>query len=574
MTRATVEHIATGRRMKMVALAAAAVFAVVLARAAWLSVVAGDGAERPRVVHKQHIPRPDIVDRNGRLLAADIPFASVFAEPHRMLDIDEAVEKLATLLPDIDVVKLRRQLADRRRKFAWVARHVTPDMMVKVLDLGIPGVRVIKEKRRVYPMGRLTAHVIGFSDVDGKGISGIERYLDTRGKLYTASLIKPDDGKATPAKLSIDLRVQHALRDELLAARKKFRAIAAGGLVMNARSGEILALVSLPDFNPNARDRKEALAKSRLNRMTAGVFELGSVIKAVTFAMALEAGTANMHKRYDARFPLVIGRQKIKDYHAQRRWLSVPEIFIHSSNIGTAKMALEVGLEHHKAFLKKVGLMNRLRTELPESAKPLLPKRWSRIASVTAAFGHGFAVQPLQGAAVIAALINGGVLVPPTFLKRDEKTALALGKRVISRATSLKMRQLFRLNAIKGTAKRAAAPGWRVGGKTGTAEKVVNGRYSKDHRLTSFIGAFPMDDPRYVVLVMLDDPQPLPETYGFATSGWNAVPTAGRVIARIAPLLGLKPKLNDPVAQAELKRWRKLYARKPLRNAGLGTGRN
>ena len=556
-----------GGRMKLVMLGFAAVFALVSAKAAWLTL-GGDGAGRKSaVVRKDHIPRPDIVDRNGILLAGDMPFASVFAEPYRMIDVDEAVYKLVMAAPRLDAKKLRRQLSNRRRKFVWLLRQVRPEMEERILDLGIPGVRVMKEKRRVYPMGRLTAHVVGYSNIDARGLTGIERFLDSAGALYTASLADPSGRTAQPAVLSIDVRVQHALRDELDKAKRKFKALGAGGLVMNVHTGEILALASLPDFNPNNRDRKEALEKTRLNRMTAGVYELGSVIKSVTFAMALDAGTATLDKKYDARFPLHVGRAKIHDFHAQRRWLSVPEIFTHSSNIGTARMAMEVGLERHKAFLKKVGLFDRMRTELPESARPLLPRRWTLISSVTASFGHGFAVQPLQGLAVISALINGGVMIPPTFLKRDAKTAQALGRRIISRETSRKMRYLLRLNAIKGTARRAAAPGWRVGGKTGTAEKVINGKYNKDHRLTTFIGAFPMDAPKYAILVMLDDPRPIPETHGYATSGWNAVPVAGLVIARIAPLLGVAPELDSEEARAELARWRKLHGGKKKKAA-------
>jgi len=546
-------------RMKLVVAGFAGLFLLVAGKAAYLTLADGGKGAKPAVVRKEHIPRPDIVDRNGILLAGDMPFASVFAEPYRMIDVDEAIDGLLSVAPQLDAKKLRRQLANRKRKFVWIMRQVRPEMEEKILDLGIPGVRVMKEKRRVYPMGRMVAHVVGYSNLDSKGLTGIERFLDKAGALYTASLANPDGQGAAPAVLSIDVRVQHALRAELAKAMKKFKALGSGGLVMNIHTGEILALVSLPDFNPNSRDRTEALDKSRLNRMTSGVYELGSVIKSVTFAMALDAGTATLNKKYDARFPLHVGRNVIHDFHAQRRWLSVPEVFTHSSNIGTARMALEVGLEKHKAFLEKVGLFERLRTELPEAARPLLPRHWSTIASVTASFGHGFAVQPLQGLAVIAGLINGGVMIPPTFLKRDAKTAHALGKRVISEATSRKMRYLFRLNAIKGTARRAAAPGWRVGGKTGTAEKVINGRYNKDHRLTTFIGAFPMDAPKYALLVMLDDPRPIPETHGYATSGWNAVPVAGLVVARIAPLLGIAPKLDTEEARAELARWRKLH---------------
>ncbi len=551
-----------GGRLAFVTLGLAALFAVVSLKAAWLTL--GDDGRRSRaaVVRKDHIPRPDIVDRNGILLAGDMPFASIFAEPYRMIDPRDAAFQLKTIFPDLDEKKLLRRFSNRRLKFVWVKRQVRPEVEAKVLSLGIPGIRVMKDKKRVYPMGALTAHVVGYANIDSRGLTGIERFLDRAGALYTASLTNADGRTAQPATLSIDVRVQHALRDELAKALARFRAIGAGGLVLDVRTGEVLALVSLPDFNPNDPVKSGALKKDRLNRMTAGVYELGSVIKAVTFAMALDAGTATLEKKYDARLPLRIGRAKIHDYHAQRRWLSVPEIFTHSSNIGTARMALEVGLERHKAFLEKVGLRERMRTELPESARPLLPRRWTTITSVTASFGHGFAVQPLQGAAVIAALVNGGVLIKPTFLKRDAATARAMGRRVISEETSRKMRHLFRLNAIKGTARRAAAPGWRVGGKTGTAEKVINGKYSKDHRLTSFMGAFPMDDPRYVVMVMLDDPKPLPETYGFATSGWNAVPVAGDVIARIAPLLGVAPKLDNDEAREELARWRKIHGKR------------
>ncbi len=545
----------------------ALVYLAVGLKAAWLTLVEEQPA-RKVVEYKQTLPRPDIVDRNGLMLAADEPRASIFAEPFRMVDVDGALMALLSVLPDLDVPKLRKRLMNRKRKFVWVARKVSPEVEQRIMALEIPGIRIRKEKKRVYPAGRLAAHVIGFTDTENKGIAGLERFLDTRGKLYMASLANASGKDAKPVPLALDARVQHALRDELLKAKEKFRALAAAGLVMDVRTGEILALASLPDFDPNDDDRREALKKDRLNRMTAGVYELGSVIKAVTFAMALEEGTASLNKQYDARFPLKIGRQKIKDYHAKKRWLSVPEIFIYSSNIGTAKMALEVGLEKHWQFLQKVGLTEKLQTELPEAARPLLPRRWSTISSATASFGHGFAVQPLQGAAVIASLVNGGLLIPPTFLKRDEETARALARRVISPATSEKMRYLFRLNAIEGTAKRAAAPGYRVGGKTGTAEKVINGRYSKDNRLTSFIGAFPMDDPKYLILVMLDDPRPLPETHGFATSGWNAVPTAGRVIARIAPLLGVAPKLDTEDAQAELKRWRRLHGKPQSRAAG------
>jgi cell division protein FtsI (penicillin-binding protein 3) len=308
---------------------------------------------------------------------------------------------------------------------------------------------------------------------------------------------------------------------------------------MDIDTGEVLSLVSLPDFNPN--QEKKNFTKEQQNKMTSGVYELGSVIKAITFAMAFDYGVATMSKSYDARFPLVIGSARINDFHAERRVLTVPEVFTNSSNIGTAKMALEVGIEGHQEFLRRVGMFDRLQTELPESAKPLLPRRWSKLATATAAFGHGFAVQPLQGAAVVAGLLNGGHMMTPTFLKRSAEDAMAMSQTIVKPSTTEALRYLFRLNATEGSAGKANVIGYRVGGKTGTAEKVVNGRYSKDKRLASFIGAFPMDKPKYLLLVMLDEPKPTPETYGFATSGWNAVPTAGKIIERIAPMLGVEP---------------------------------
>jgi cell division protein FtsI (penicillin-binding protein 3) len=495
-----------------------------------------------KLAREAPLPRPDIIDRNGVLLATDIAVASLYADPRKIIDIDEAVELLTATLPDLDARTLRQKLSQPNRAFAWLKRQVTPEERDAVYNLGIPGVGFVNERRRVYPQGSLSSHVVGYVDLDTKGIAGIEKFLDGQGAIYTASLADPSEHKTEPAQMSIDIRVQAALIDELSQAIAKFRAIAGGGIVMDITTGEVLALASLPDFNPN--DENKSFSKDQMNKMTSGVFELGSVIKAVTFAMAFDYGTATLESRYDARFPLVIGNARINDYHAKRAILSVPEIFVNSSNIGTARMALDVGLENHQEFLRRVGLFDRLVTELPESARPLLPKRWSKLATATAAFGHGFAVQPLQGAAVVAGLLNGGYLMTPTFLRRSPEEAMAMAKQIVKPTTSETMRYLFRLNAADGTASKADVIGYRVGGKTGTAEKVVNGRYSKEKRLTSFIGAFPMDDPRYLVLVMLDEPKPTPETYGFATSGWNAVPAAAKIIERIAPMLGVEPRFT------------------------------
>jgi cell division protein FtsI (penicillin-binding protein 3) len=528
------------RRIRLVMLAFSLIFLVIAGKLAYLSLVPRD-AKLPAGAESQKMPRPDIVDRNGEVLARDIRVASLYAEPNKLIDIDEAVELLTANVPDLDARELRRKLS-LDRSFIWLKRQVSPSDQQLIHDLGIPGIGFRDETLRVYPRGRLAAHVLGYVDVDSHGLAGIEKYLDGRGALFTASLSDPKSRTLEPVRLSIDSRIQHALADELQKAIAHYRAEAGGGVVLDIATGEVLGMVSLPDYNPN--QPLEAQQKNAGNRMTGGVFELGSVVKAVTFAMALDLGVCTLESRYDARFPLIVGHSRISDFHPEGRILTVPEIFMVSSNIATAKMALDVGIEGHQAFLRKVGLFDRMQTELPEAAAPLLPPRWSTITTVTAAFGHGFAVQPLQGAAVAAALLNGGRLMTPTFLKRDREAAEAVAVRIVKPETSRKLRDLFRLNVEKGTASKADVPGLRVGGKTGTAEKVINGRYSKNHRLNSFVGAFPMDDPRYLVLLMLDEPQAVRESMGFATAGWNAVPAAATLIARIAPLLGVEPVLT------------------------------
>lgn len=497
----------------------------------------------PKIAVEPRMPRPDIIDRNGIVLATDIAVASLYADPRKILDMDEAVESISAILPELDTKSLRAKLTQPGRAFVWLKRQASPEERDQVYNLGIPGVGYVNERRRVYPQGRLAAHTVGYVDVDSQGIAGIEKYLDDQGALYTASLADPETHTAQPAQVATDIRVQFALTDELEKAVAHFNARAGGGIVINIKTGEIVALASLPDFNPNAEVKK--FSKDQANMMTSGVYELGSVIKAVTFAMAFDYGVTDLNGHYDARAPLVIGKARIDDYHAQRRVLSVPEVFTHSSNIGTAKMAFQVGLEGHQEFLRRVGLFDRLTTEVPESAKPLLPRQWSKIAAATAAFGHGFAVQPLQGISVIAGLLNDGMMAQPTFLKRGEEEARVLGKQIVKPSTSEKLRYLFRLNVENGTASKADVIGYRVGGKTGTAEKVVGGRYSKTKLLNSFIGAFPMDNPQYAIIVMLDEPKAVPGTFGFATSGWNAVPTAGKIIARIAPVLGIEPKFTS-----------------------------
>jgi len=482
--------------------------------------------------------RPDLIDRNGEILATDIKMASLYAEPRNILDPDEATELITSVLPDLDATALRKKLSGDAG-FVWIEREITPTQRKQIHDLGIPGVGFLSENRRFYPGGPTAAHIVGLVNVDNQGIAGLEKYVDDRwlSDLHQAGFARGEN--LEPVKLSVDLRVQHILHDELTAAVERYQAIAATGIVLNVKTGEVLAMVSLPDFDPN--DPVDANKPDRLNRASAGAFEVGSIFKSFTFAMALDSGAVALEDRIDASRPIHVGRFTINDFHGKNRVLTVPEVFIYSSNVGSARMALKVGGERQKAYLERFGFTRKVKTDLPEVALPIVPKKWSELTTMTVAFGHGMAVTPLQVAVADAALVNGGRLIPPTFLARDAETAAGIGEQVVSRETSDALRYLFRLNVEKGSGKRAAVPGYRVGGKTGTAEKVENGRYSAQKRLNSFLAAFPMDDPQYVVLVVLDEPK-AEKQGGGTTAAANAAPTVAAVIRRAAALLGVEPR--------------------------------
>ena len=536
----------TKARLGLAILAFAGIFSVIALRLVVFAVQSeGHGARRGVSQDAVATARPDIRDRNGSVLATDVKTPSLFAEPRKLIDPDEAEEMLTAVLPDLDSKELRDRLSSKRG-FIWLKREITPKQQQEIHRLGIPGVGFLTENKRVYPNGPAVSQVIGLVNIDNQGIAGIEKWVDGQGlaALHMAGLAT--DRLQRPVELSLDLRAQFALRDELVKAREKFKAKASAGVILNVNTGEIVALVSEPDYDPN--NPREANDPSRINRMTTGVYEMGSTFKALTVAMALDSGKASLSSMFDARAPLHYGRFQIHDYHPEHRILSVPEVFTYSSNIGAARMALAVGVEGHKAFLKKMGQLDRMRTELPESAEPLVPKNWGELNTVTIAFGHGLSVAPLQAAMGVAATVNGGLLITPTFLKRSEAEAKAVAKRVLKPETSTKMRYLMRLNAEKGTATSANVQGYYVGGKTGTAEKVVNGRYSKTKLLTDFMAVLPADKPKYLLLIMLDEPQAVPGTHGFATAGWNAGPTASKVIARVAPLLDLEPRFDLPKA--------------------------
>ena len=474
--------------------------------------------------------RADITDRNGVLLATSLATASLYANPRKLMDVEEAVEKISGALPDLDRGELRAKLtADT--SFVWIRRNLTPRQQYRVHRLGLPGLDFRREARRVYPHGSLAAHVVGFTGIDGEGLAGVERSQDARLRRGRESL-----------GLAIDSRVQQILRQELAAQMAHFDALGAGGVVLDARNGEVLALVSLPDFDPNLAG--QASEDARFNRVTLGVYELGSVFKIFNHAVALETGTASLADSYDATRPIRIARFTITDFHGEARWLTLPEIFMYSSNIGAAKMALDVGAEAQRHFLSKLGLLRRSAIELPEAAAPLYPSPWRAINTMTIAYGHGIAVSPLHLASAVSAVVNGGVMHPPTLLTRRPGDPVP-GTRVISARVSDQMRRLMRLVVEHGTGKNGDAPGYLVGGKTGTAEKLMDGRYQRDALVSSFVAAFPITRPRYVIVVMLDEPKGIEESFGFATGGWTAAPVVAHVVARMAPLMGVAPVDED-----------------------------
>jgi cell division protein FtsI (penicillin-binding protein 3) len=476
------------------------------------------------------ISRADIVDRNGVLLATSLKTASLYADPHQVLDPKDAAARLVQVLPGLSEAEVYQRLTEDKR-FVWLYRHLTPHQQYVVNRLGIPGLNFLTEERRVYPAGALAAHLLGFTDIDNRGLAGVEREFDKR--LHDS---------AKPLRLSLDVRIQHAMRVELSRAMHVFRAVGAAGLVQDVRTGEVLAMVSLPDFDPNLPTTIDP--ETRFNRATLGVYEMGSTFKIFTAAMALDSGKVTLQSGYDATNPIHVARYTIHDDHPKHRWLSIPEIIMYSSNIGAAKMALDVGIDGQRAFLGKIGMLRPAKIELPEVADPLVPNPWREINTMTIAFGHGIAVSPMQLVDGMSAMVNGGVLHTATVLKCDDPAAVP-GKRVISPRTSDEVRRLMRLVVEDGTGKYAEARGFLVGGKTGTAEKVFGKRYKAKALMSSFIGAFPINAPRYIVYAMLDEPSGTKKTFGYATGGWVAAPVVRNVVLRMASILGIRPVDED-----------------------------
>ena len=535
----------TRTRLLLAASLFALIFVVVIGRLVDVVELGGQASDqrqaRTRLVAPPPPPRADIVDRNGTLLATNLDSPAVYVNSKQFLETGEnperAAQRITTALPDLSYPEIRTKLASGR-SFAYLKRSLTPRQEFAVNNLGIPGIEFSAAERRIYPLGDLAAHTVGYCNIDNVGQAGIERGLN-----------RSIRGSGEPVTLALDARVQFVLKDELQHVMDQFEAKGAAGIIMNVRTGEIVAMASLPDFDPNhppstnPKTETETDKDRIFDKITSGEYELGSVFKIFNTAMALDSGVATMTSVFDATSGIKIGRFTIEDYHGKHRPLSVPEIFAYSSNIGSARMALAAGADRQKAFLGRLGLLSPVPIELDkvEVAKPHFPAVWRPVNVMTIAFGHGIAVTPLHMVTAAAAIINGGILHPPTMLKVPEDEAVP-GVRVISAKTSDQMRKLFRLVVEDGTAKFAEAPGYVVGGKTGTAEKNIHGHYEEKKLVSSFIGAFPMNNPQYVMLTLVDEPHGNKQSHGYATAGWTVAPATSRIIQRIAPLLGVAPQ--------------------------------
>lgn len=514
-------------------------YIVIVARVVDLCLIQGEMKKEDAVsvMEKEETPqaavkRADILDRNGVILARSLKTASLYADPKYIQDPAAVAKDLVKVFPDLSYGDLLQKLQSQKR-FVWIKRNMTPDDQYKILYLGYPGLSFKEEERRIYPQGSLAAHAVGYTGIDGHGLGGIEASFD---KLLMS--------RTDPLMTTIDVRIQHALRRETYNAMKAFHGIAGAGMVMDVNSGEVLAAVSLPDFDPQNVDAKK---KDKLfNRLSLGVFEPGSTFKIFTTAAVIEHEHASMAQEFDAREPIKVGRFKISDYHAEKRVLTLPEVFMHSSNIGSVRMAQMVGTDNFKNFLSDLGLFKAPTIEIPEVGKPLVPHPWREINTMTASFGHGLAVSPLQLVAASSSIMNGGILVTPTLVM-DKALSDRSTKdiRVVSEQTAHRMRQLMRLVVTDGTGGKADVPGYNVGGKTGTAEKDANGRYDQNKLRSSFLAFFPIENPKYAVYIMVDEPKGTKESYGYATAGWVAAPAVKNVIESMIAINGIKPQDED-----------------------------
>jgi cell division protein FtsI (penicillin-binding protein 3) len=537
-------HAVSGQRLKSARmriffiLVAVAFIYVVLAGFAVKRALAGNDSQAGVILPVD--ARADLLDRNNQLLATDISNFDLFIDPTEIVASDRDLVKrsLLQLLPTIPRDKLNAALNGKGQTL--VTSWLKPSEKTLVLSYGLPGVSFQAQRVRGYPLGVTGSFYIGMTERAGKGLAGAERAFQTE-------IARSD----TPVILAMDLRVQGALENEIRATAIEHQAKGAIGLVTNVRTGEVIAMASWPEFDPNIAGRFSN--DQKLNRSSSSVFEMGSIFKVLSVAVGLETGTATMGSVYDARGPYMIGKRKISDYHAENRIMTLEDVFIHSSNIGTTQLANNVGLETMTRFYNNMGLFRAADIELAESASPLIPAKWSKDSLSSSSFGHGLSISPMAYAQAAGAVLNGGYLRPLTLKKADVKQPLK-GERIFSANTSRQMLDLMRINVLKGTGGKANVPGLRVGGKTGSAEKVIGGRYDKSKLFSSFVAIFPTDgaveDDRYMVLVAFDEPKGNQATNGMRTGGWVAAPVAGRVIDRVAPFLGVVRK-DDRFGNAE-----------------------
>ncbi len=481
--------------------------------------------------------RANILDRRGRELAISLPTVSVFADPRQIIDPVDTAHRLKRVLPRLNEERVIERLKAPDKQFVYLERQITPDEEQAINDLGIPGIDFRATMRRRYPMGRAAAQVLGGVDVDERGVAGIERQYDQRLR---------DDRSAL--RLSLDVDVQAVVRQELITAMQTFEAIGAAGMVMDVQTGELLAMVSLPDYDANLY--RTATEEEKRNRGIKERYEPGSTFKLQTLSMALDANLVHIWDEFDASHPISIGRFTISDFEGKHRWLYLPEVLAYSSNLGAANIARIVGSERQRTWLKNMGMFGRTGIELPEAGLPIVqqPQAWKEIVTMTVGFGHGISVTPLHVVRGTAAIANGGVLMRPTILQIPPGQKPE-GERIMQQSTSDLMRRLMRLVVTDGFGKTAEVPGYYPGGKTGTAEKVqAHGGYKKHANVAAFMCVFPMNAPRYAVYMMLDEPKGNKATYGYATAGWVAAPAAGKVIARIGPILGMLPDIANAPA--------------------------
>ncbi len=488
--------------------------------------------------YTQTMPRADILDRNGELLATSVAVYSLFADPREIWDGKEVAESLAEVFPDMDAEKLSQRLQNRRRAFVWVKRGLTPRQRQSVLDLGLEGLGFRAESKRIYPKGTLAGHVLGHTGIDGQGQMGVELS-------YEARLARTQ----SPVSLTLDSGVQFALEAELAAAAERYQAIGASGIVLEVKSGKLRGLASWPAFNPNRPSMVDPAV--RRNRAVNEVYELGSVLKPIAIAAALEAGAVKDTESFNVMEPVRMRGHTFRDAHPYAPRLDVGMVLAKSSNVGTVKITQKLGAPGLKAFYDKLGLLGPADIALPANGRPILPPDWTNLATATASLGHGIAISPLMLTEAYGAIANQGLKAPLSIV--EEETSRA-PERVMRKDVAQSLVTMLRSTVLNGTGRRADVPGYRIAGKTGTAEKPIPGGYAKDRNITSFASLFPANDPEYVILITLDEPK-ASEAFPGVTAAWNAAPTTARVVERIAPLLGVSPQF-DQVALERMYRQR------------------